>query len=204
MSDVNLSTLSVILGLLVALPSAWGLLQPKAFAAAARRFPRHTPTGYVLMLLGTAWFLYYVSLETVSDFANLKKFFFVAFGAVGIGACLFVKDFLPVRGLAVLLLLAAKLMTDTARWYDTEWRLVIATWAYVWAVAGMWLTIAPWRLRDLIDWSIATDSRTRLVNGVRTAFGVFVILIAVTAFRSDAREATPRPLPDDVPAAAHL
>ena len=67
MSDLKLSTLSIILGLIVALPSAYGLLKPKAFAEAARKFPRHTPIGYVLMLLGTAWFLYFVSQEAVLE-----------------------------------------------------------------------------------------------------------------------------------------
>src|SRR5438045_8766103 len=110
MSDLKLSTLSIILGLIVALPSIFGLLKPKAFAEAARKFPRYTPVGYVLTLLATGWFLYYVDQESVSDFAAMKKFFYLLFGGVGIGTCVFVKDFLPVRGLAVVLLLLAKLM----------------------------------------------------------------------------------------------
>src|SRR6266576_4347409 len=142
MSDLKLSTLSIILGLFVALLNAFGLVKPKTFAEAARKFPRYTPLGYLLMLLGTVWFLYYVKQESVSDFAAMKRFFYVLFGGVGIGACIFVKDFLPVRGLAVVLLLLAKLMADTARWEETDWRLVISTWAYVLAVAGMWFTIS--------------------------------------------------------------
>jgi len=184
MSELKLSTLSVILGLIVALPSLFGFFKPKAFADAARKFPRYTPAGYVLMLLATVWFLYYVSLETVSDFASLKKIFFIVFGGVGIGACFFLKDFLPVRGLAVIYLLAAKLMVDTARWIDTEWRLVIATWAYALILAGMWFTVSPWRLRDILNWSCATESRTRLINGVRAAFGVFVIVLGLTVFKA--------------------
>ena len=184
MFNVKLSTLSIILGLLVALPSLFGLLKPKPFAEAVRKFPRQTPVGYVLMLLGTLWFLYYVSQETVSDFATIKKFFYILFGAVGIGSCLYVQDYLPVRGLAVLFLLAAKLMTDTARWEDTEWRLVIATWAYALAIAGMWFTISPWRLRNILNWSVATESRTRLTSGVRVAFGLFVIVLGLTVFKA--------------------
>jgi hypothetical protein len=182
--NIQLSTLSVILGLIVALPSVYGVLNPKRFAAAARTFPRHTTIGWALMLLGTAWFLFNVSQETVSDFANMQHIFLLVFGGVGIATCIFVQDFLPVRGLAVLFLLAAKLMVDTARWEETEWRLVISVWAYVWAVAGMWFTVSPWRLRDLLNWSVATEQRTRLVSGARVAFGIFVILLGITVFRS--------------------
>ena len=52
------------------------------------------------MILGTVWFLYYVHLESVADFASMKKYFYFLFSAVGIGACIFVRDLLPVRGLA--------------------------------------------------------------------------------------------------------
>lgn len=183
MSDLKLSTLSVVLGLIVALPSVYGLLRPKAFAEAVRRFPRQTPVGYVLMLLGTAWFLYYVSQESVSDFVNLKKIFFLVFGGVGIGVCLFVKDFLPVRGLAVIFLLAAKLMVDTARLAASDWRLVIATWAYLLVLAGMWFTVSPWRLRDILNWSVATESRTRITSAIRVAFGLFVIVLGLAVFK---------------------
>lgn len=188
MFDLKLSTLSIILGLIVALPSVFGVVKPKSFAEAVRGFHRQTAVGYVLMLLGTAWFLYYVSQESVSDFASMKKIFYLLFGAVGIGTCLFVQDYLPVRGLAVLFLLAAKLMADTARWEDTEWRLVIAAWAYALAIGGMWFTISPWRMRDILNWSVATESRTRLTSGLRVAFGVFVILLGLTVFKSVERK----------------
>lgn len=184
MSEVKLSTLSIILGLIVALPSLLGVLKPKAFAEMARKFPRYTPVGYVLMILGTVWFLYYVHLESVADFASMKKYFYFFFSAVGIGACIFVRDLLPVRGLAIVFLLAAKLMADTARWEDTEWRLVISTWAYALAVAGMWFTISPWRLRDILNWSVATESRTRLTSAARVAFGLFVIVLGLTVFKA--------------------
>lgn len=196
MSEVKLSTLSIILGLIVVLLNVFGLLNPKAFAAAARQFPRNTAVGYVLTLLGTFWFLYYVSQESVSDFATMKKFFYLLFGGVGIATCIFVRDFLPVRGLAVVFLLMARLMTDAARWADTDWRLVISTWAYVLAVAGMWFTISPWRLRDILNWSVATESRTRMLSGVRCSFGLLVLVLGLTVFkaaekRAVAAEATP-------------
>jgi hypothetical protein len=164
--------------------NGYGLMKPAAFAAAARKFPRHTPVGVGLTLLATAWFLYNLSLESVSDFTSFKPALYALFAAVGLGSCIFVRDYLPVRGLAVLLLLLAKLMVDTANWVDTPWRLVIVTWAYLMVTAGMWFTVSPWRLRDLINWSTANEKRTRLSCGVRLAFGVFVVLLGLTAFRS--------------------
>jgi hypothetical protein len=180
---LKLSTLAITLGLLVALPSLFGVVRPVAFATAARRFSRSIPIGWVLTLGATAWFLYYVSLETVSDFASMKPFLYLLFGAVGLGTCLFVHDFLAVRGLAVVMLLLAKLITDSARLVETDWRLVLVTMAYVLVFAGMWFTISPWRFRDLVLWATASEQRTRVLNGVRLAFALFVMVLGLTVLR---------------------
>ena len=179
---IKLSILSVVLGAVMAWINSYGLFKPAAFAAAARKFPRSVPIGSVLMLIGTGWFIWYLSQENISDFEPLKPYLYALFIAVGVGSCFYVQDFLAVRGLSVVLLLLAKLMVDTARWSDTSWRLVIVTWAYLLVVAGIWFTISPWRLRDLINWANANDSRTRLLSGIRFAFGLFVIALGLLVF----------------------
>ena len=67
---LKLSTLAIVLGLGVGLPQIYGLIKPAAFAAAVRKFPRSLPWGLALMLLGTAWFLWNLSQESIADFAS--------------------------------------------------------------------------------------------------------------------------------------
>lgn len=179
---LKLSTLAVVLGAVVAWINSYGLFKPAAFAASARKFPRSIPIGWALTLIATGWFTWYVSQECIADFEFLKPYLYTLFIGVGIGTCIYVQDFLAVRGLSVILLLLGKLMVDTARWTDTPWRLVIITWAYLMVVAWMWFTISPWRLRDLIDWATANESRTRLLSGIRFAFGLFVIALGLLVF----------------------
>jgi len=181
---LKLSTLAVLLGLGLGLPQIYGIVKPAAFAAAVRKFPRSMPWGYALMLLGTGWFVWNLSQESIADFAALKTPLLGAFAAIGIGACVFVHDFLAVRGLAIVLLLLAKLMVDTGRpsLGDTPWVLVFQTWAYVLVVAGMWLTVSPWRLRDLLNWATANERRIRVGCGLRLAFGLFIAALGVTKF----------------------
>jgi hypothetical protein len=179
---MRLSTLAILLGLGFGLPQIYGLLHPARFRDTVRRFPRSEPWGYALMLVGTGWFLWNLQNENISDFAAYKPLMLVGFGAVGVGACVFVRDFLAVRGLAIVLMLLGKLMVDTARWADSDWRLVIVTWAYVLVVAGMWFTVSPWRMRDLLEWGTRTDLRVRLGSGLRLAFGVLVALLGMMVF----------------------
>ena len=192
MPEIKLSLLAVILGLVFGLPNIYGLLNPAAFTAWLRKFPRYTPIGYPLMLAATVWFLVYLSQEQVSDFASFKPALYMAFGAVGVGACLFVQDYLPVRALAALFLLLAKLMVDTARWEDTPWRWVISGWAYAFVLAGMWFTISPWQVRDLIQWQTASHRRLRLLSGLRLAFGLFVVVLGLTVFRAAEKKSPPQ------------
>src|SRR5271170_3506216 len=178
---MKLSLLSILLGIGMGLPQIYGVARPAQLAAAARRFPRNLPAGIFLMLLGTAWFVWNVNNEPIADFSSFKPYMMMAFTAVGVGACIFVQDFLAVRGLAVVALLLGKLMVDTGRPHlptvlfqaqpgESSWVLVIQCWAYLFIVAGIYFTVTPWRLRDLINWATVTEKRTRWTSAVRLAF----------------------------------
>jgi hypothetical protein len=49
-------------------------------------------------------------------------------------------------------------------------------------LGGMWFTISPWRMRDLIYWGTANDARIRITSAVRLAFGIFVAALGFTVF----------------------
>ena len=136
------------------------------------------------MLLGTAWFLWNLSQESISDFAAYKNILYFGFAAVGIGSCIFVQDFLAARGLAVVLLLLAKLMVDTGRprLPDTHWTLLIQCWAYLLVIGGIWFTVSPWRLRDLLEWATANEKRVKMGCAIRLAFGLFVAGVGFTKY----------------------
>jgi hypothetical protein len=182
--DMKLSTLSVVLGLGMGLPQIYGLVKPAAFGSAVRKFPRSMPWGWALMLLGTAWFLWNLSQESISDFASYKNVLFAGFAAIGIGTCLFVQDFLAVRGLAVVFLLLARVMVDAGRpsLGETSWVLIIQSWAYLMVLGGIWFTVSPWRLRDLLEWGTANEKRIKVGCGLRLAFGLLVAGLGLTKF----------------------
>ena len=182
---MKLSLLSILLGAGMSLPQIYGLARPKEFAAAVRKFPRSYAAGVVLMLLATGWFVWIVNNEPIADFSAYKPAMLGGFAAVGVLSCIFVRDFLAVRGLAVVLLLLAKLMVDTGRPHlgESPFVLVIQTWAYVLVVAGIWFTITPWKLRDLLGFATANETRVRVGSGLRLAFALFVMTLGLTVFK---------------------
>ena len=169
----------------MSVPQVYALTKPEQFTATARKLPRNLPVGIALMLLGTAWFLWIVNQEPIADFSAYKPIMMVAFAAVGLLTCIFVQDFLAVRGLAVVLLLLGKLMVDTGRPHlgQSSFVLVIQVWAYVLIIAGMWFTITPWKFRDLIEFATANENRIRIGSAVRLAFALFIVALGLTVFR---------------------
>ena len=183
---MKLSLLSLLLGCGLAVPQMYGLVRPKSFAESMRKFPRNYGIGVILMLLGTAWFVWNVSVEPIADFSAVKNPMMIGFAAVGILSCVFIPDFLAVRGLAVVALLLGKLMVDTGRPHlgESPFVLVFQAWAYVFILAGIYFTIAPWKLRDLIHFATATETRVRLASALRLAFALFIVALGLTAFRA--------------------
>jgi hypothetical protein len=183
---MKLSLLSILLGAGMSVPQVYGVMNPQKFTLAARRFPRNLPVGIFLMLLGTAWFLWNVNVEPIADFSAYKNKMLAAFAVIGILTCVFIQDFLAVRGLAVLMLLLGKLMVDTGRPHlgESNFVLIIQVWAYILIVAGMWFTIAPWRLRDFLEWATVNEKRVRIGSAVRLAFALFILILGLTTFRT--------------------
>jgi len=183
---MKLSLLSILLGLGMGLPQVYGLARPAKLADAVKKFPRNFAAGVALMLLGTAWFVWNVNNEPIADFSVFKPYMMAGFAAVGILSCIFIQDFLAVRGLAVVLLLLGKLMVDTGRPHlgESPFVLVIQTWAYGLIIAGIWFTITPWRLRDLLMFSTANEKRVRIGSALRLAFALFIVILGLTAFHA--------------------
>lgn len=185
---MQLSTLAILLGLGFGLPQLMGLMNPSRFRDAVRRFPRSDTWGYILVLSSTAWFLWNLQLENISDFAPYKPLMLFGFAAIGILTCIFVRDFLAIRGLAIMLLLLAKVALDTQRWADTNWKNVITVWAYLWVLAGIWFTVSPWYFRDWLHWNTATDRRIRIGCCLRLAFGLALMILGMTVYRVDVQQ----------------
>ena len=163
---MKLSLLTILLGAGLSVPQIYGLARPKDFAANVRKFPRNYQ-------------------EPIADFSAYKPAMLVGFTAVGVLSCVFVRDFLAARALAVIFLLLAKLMVDTGRPHlgESSFVLINQVLAYAFVVGGIWITISPWRLRDWLEWFTASDKIVRVTCALRLVFDLFLITLGLTVFR---------------------
>lgn len=174
---MSLTLLSFILGVLLILSGAVVFAFPTMVKDMLRAFPRCLPAGYVLIAISTAWFLYYFWQENVSDYAAYKNHLLLFFIVVAVGVCVYVKDFLGARGLAVLMMLAAKLVYDTARYADSSLAVIFPCIATLWIIGGFTFTVAPHCMRDLFNWVTARNWVFKGLAGIRLVVGIFLIIL---------------------------
>ena len=78
----------------------------------------------------------------------------------------FVDEFLAVRALGILCLLAAEPLLDAAFLRQEPSRLLVTVFAYLLIIAGLFWVTMPYLLRDQINWSARSAPRWRLLHGV--------------------------------------
>lgn len=178
---MSLFLATLLPGLLIAALGAF-LCWPGA-APAAKALPRSALAAKVLFGLGAAWFLWRLSRTGEADliFFQTPGPVMIAFGALALLAFVYTPDFLAVRGLSVLMLLAAEPLLHAAYMeWDHPQRLLMVTAVYLGLTAALYLAAYPYRLRDFFDWLFRTPGRPRLVGALVLAYGAATTAAAFT------------------------
>ena len=152
-------------------------------ATQAKALPRSTAGAYLLFGLGAAFFLWRLSRTGESDliFFKTPAPVMIGFGVLAVLAFIYTPDFLAVRGLSVLMLLAAEPLLYAAymEWSHPQ-RLLMVTAVYVGLAAALYLAAYPYRLRDFFDWLFRTPSRPRLLGVALLIYGLATAAAAFT------------------------
>ena len=170
-------------GLFLAILGAVLLWNDPRVGAAARALPRSKAAAWVFFGLGAAWFLWRLSRLGESDliFFKTPQPVMLGFAVLVVLAFFYTPDFLAVRGLCVLMLLAAEPLLYAAYMeYTHPQRLLMVTAVYIGLTAAIYLAGAPYRLRDMFDWLFRTPGRARLAGAIVLAYGLATSASAFT------------------------
>lgn len=172
---VPLKAAAIVIGTAIVASRLPGVLKPQAYRDWLRKLPRAVWPGIVFLTIALVWCTIIVTNAREDGMAVPKITVYLFLAGVYAGLITLKFDFLAVRGIAILLLMLAKVVVDSANQLETPWRLVMTVLAYVWAIAGIWFTVSPYRMRDLIEWATVTDGRVRLLSAIGCVFGLFLI-----------------------------
>jgi hypothetical protein len=179
---VPLKAVAIAVGAAIIATRLPGVLKPQAYRDWLRKFPRAVVPGVVFLSIALIWCLIIVNGAREDGMAVPKNVVYLFLVGVYVGLIALKFDFLAVRGLAILLMMIAKVVVDSANQIETPWRLVMTVLAYIWAIVSIWFTVSPYRMRDLIEWATATDGRLRTLSAVGCAFGAFLVALGLFAY----------------------
>jgi len=156
---LSLQTVGLLLGALLVVGHAIALLHAQGIQQLLRAFPRSRGAGVVLLTLAAVWAFGLVAQIDLGEFSNYRPVF-LGLIVVGYGLTLvFVPEFLAVRALGMLCLLAAEPLLEVAFQRPETSRLLLTVLAYLWAVLGIFWVGKPYLLRDQIAWLCAGKGR---------------------------------------------
>jgi hypothetical protein len=131
---------------------------------------------------GALWFLCLVWNMSQADLVvfDSPKPLVLIFAVLALAAVYYVPDFLAVRGLCVIALVAAwQILTGTFGEYDAPQHLPVNILVYAAIVLAIYFACVPWRARDFLGWLFARAKRPRALGAAMLAYGA---LLAVLAF----------------------
>ncbi len=180
---MSLLLATLLPGIFLALIGALLLWNHSAVESTARALPRSKVAAWLFFGLGAIWFLWRLSHLGESDliFFKTPQPVMIAFAVLSVLAIFFTPDFLAVRGLSVLMLLAAEpLLYSAYMEYQHPQRLLMVTAVYIGLGLALYLAAAPYRMRDLVEWLFRLPTRPRVIGAIILGYGLVTAAAAFT------------------------
>ena len=178
---MSLTLATLLPGILLFLVGVLLFSRNSLVVSASRAMPRSRAATVVLFGGAAVWFLTRVWTLSMADFGEYRTALLIFFALLALLAFSQVPDFLAVRGLAALMLLAATPLLDAAYMeYHHPQRLFMVSAVYVGIALAIYLGAVPFRLRDFIDWLFATAERPRVIGAALAVYGLVLGVVAFT------------------------
>lgn len=182
--DFTLRSVGLAVGLGLLLSHAAALVAPARTMEWLRAFPRSRPAGIFLCSLAAVWAFWLAATMDLGEFSPNRTLICGVVLAGAVMVPLFADEFLSVRALGILALLAAEPLLGAAFLRPEQTRLLLVVLAYAWATAGLFMVGAPYLLRDAIGWVTGQAWRYHAVAWSGIAYGVLLIAVSLLFFES--------------------
>jgi hypothetical protein len=178
--SLKLETALVLVGLLLIAGHAFALLKPATVQDGLRAFPRSKKWGTALITVAAAWFFWLVWTMDLGEFSNWRQTVLIGTPVAWLLTMKFVEEFLAVRALGMVTLLAAEPLLEAAFLRPEQSRLFLVALVYVWIVFAMFWVGMPYTLRDQISWITRDQKRWRAATFAGLAYGALLLVLPLT------------------------
>ncbi len=176
---IPLKGMGVIIGVWLIVTHGFALLKPATVKPFLQQFPRNENIGMAMVVAAFVWSFIIWSCMDLGEFFKIERPVQLVLVAGCIGVITYVKEFLAVRALGFLMILAAAPILESAFLEEPRTRLLIVAFAYVIALKGMFWVGMPYLMRDGIKWTLAEEPRYTIGAVAGAAYGAIVLVCAL-------------------------
>jgi len=185
---LSLFTVGLILAFWLIVCHAVMLAKPAMVQGFLKKFPRDLIAGQILLGIGLSWFWLLVAPEhwgllsslamDLGEFNGAKPILRVLVPVSLFLVAISVRDFLAVRALGVVGLMAASPLLEAAFLKAPASRLLLPIYAYALLTASMFWVGMPYLFRDAVTWATANQKRWTLLSLAGLGYGVATLVCA--------------------------
>ncbi|MEO8617108.1 MAG: hypothetical protein ABI600_18365 [Luteolibacter sp.] len=191
---LSLFTWGLVLAVWLIGTHAFMLAKPGQAQDFLKKFPRNALLGQILLGIGLAWFWLLIAPSgygklsalamDLGEFNAAKGLLRLLVPASLILVTISVRDFLAVRALGLVGLMAAAPLLGAAFLKDPQSRLLVPIYTYIMLTASLFCVGMPYLFRDAVTWVTADQKRWAVLSGAGLAYGIATLICAFAYWRA--------------------
>jgi len=181
--SVDLRTVGLVVGAVLLLAHLFAIARQGGVQKWLQAFPRSRPIGTVLIAIAGIWSFFLILNMDLGEFGGLRRFMLIAIAAGTYLSWKYMDEFLAVRALGMLALLAAEPILGAAFLRPETSRLLVVVLAYAWIILGLFWVGMPWLMRDQIAWLTSHRARFQAAAWGGVVYGAAILTAAALVWR---------------------
>lgn len=187
---ISLHSMGILLGVFLILMHGIMLMKSQMCQDFLKKFPRNQKLGQLLIGVGLIWFWFLIAPQgkgffkglamNMTDFEGTPFINILRMGmpVLIVLVAISIKEFLSVRALGLLGLLAAQPLLDSAFLKDPQSRLLIPIYTYMLIIASLYWVGMPYLFRDTVQWITAKQARWNFLAAAGLVYGIATLACA--------------------------
>ena len=191
--ELPLALVGAAVGLYLVGTHLYAFLKPEKTSELLKTLPRNYPAGVVLTVIAMVWFWFLVAPVgegflngigmDLGEFNGLKPILRLVVPVACFLVITQVREFLFVRGLGMVALMAAAPILEAAFLKEPTSRLLLSLFAYILLTKGLFWVGMPYTFRDAVTWVTKSSERFKKFALGGVIYGALVLFCALFFYR---------------------
>ena len=173
--SLSLRAAGLLVALLLISTHIYAFLKAGEVRKFLQTFPRSQGVGRLLLVIDAIWAFFLILSIDLGEFTSWRTTILIGIIVATALTILFVEEFIAVRALGILFLLAAEPILEATFLKPQSSRILLNLLAYAWATIGMFWVGVPYLLRDQIDWVSRSDARWKIATLGGVVYGIVLL-----------------------------